>query len=205
MLKHQLLQSDEIWVTEFTDDALQEFYLKFMDLENDPSVGIISVIISSYGGDITIMNAMRDIIQSSPKPVATTALGKAMSAGITLLAAGSKGYRFASPNTELMFHELSTMHRGKATEIHNSAINTVGMNKLMIKNFGSDTGNDAAVITEKIKSLGGSDWFLTPSDAQKWGIIDHIEIPRATSTQSLSHLAILKPTPTKSQKPKKKA
>lgn len=194
------LDSNSIWVIDFDEEALQSFYEKFTRLENDPSLTVISIIISSYGGDITIMNAMRDIIKSSRKPVATIAMGKAMSAGITLLAAGTKGYRFASPNSSLMFHEISTLHHGKATDLEYSAVNTSQINKQIIKNFASDTNQTVKFIEDQIKSRKNTDWFLTPSEALKYGIIDHINIPRQITNGPISGLAIIKPEPNKPQK-----
>lgn len=196
-----ILSSHSIWVIDFDEESLQSFYEKFIRLENDPTITVISVIISSYGGDVTIMNAMRDIIKSSRKPVATIAMGKAMSAGITLLASGTKGYRFASPNSSLMFHEISTLHHGKATDLEYSAANTSQINKQIMKNFAADTNQTVKFLEEQIKSRKNTDWFLSPQEALKCGIIDHINIPRPMTNSPMSGLIILKPATNKESKP----
>lgn len=192
-----------IWVVDFDEKSLQFFYEKFMRLENDPSVSVISILISSYGGDVTIMNAMRDLMKSSQKRICTVAMGKAMSAGITLLAAGTKGYRFATPNSSLMFHEISTLHHGKATELEYSAANTSQVNQQILKNFATDTNQTVKFLEDQIKSRKNTDWFLNPQEAVKCGIIDHIGIPRVITTMPVSGLILLGQKP-KAAKPKNK-
>src|SRR5574343_416254 len=98
------MQENEIsiWVTKFTDASLVHFYEKFSKLESDPSVGVILIYISSYGGSAHNMSAMRDLIKSSSKPVATVCIGKAFSSGAMLLAAGTKGLRFITESGQIM-------------------------------------------------------------------------------------------------------
>jgi ATP-dependent Clp protease protease subunit len=174
------LTDDEpyIWVTEFDDETLSRFYKKFLELESAPLVPIIPVLISSYGGDVAILMAMRDLIKSSTKPVATVALGKAMSSGACLLAAGTKGFRFASKDTTIMIHEVSGGVMGKVTDVNEQAAMMHDLNKKLLANLAKDSGRSSKEIDKKLKSKKNADWALSSMEAKEWGIIDHIAIPR---------------------------
>lgn len=171
-----------VFVTEFNDSTLKDFFYKFVQLEAAPLVRVIPVMISSYGGEVHVELAMRDIIKSSSKPVATIALGKAMSSGAALLAAGTPGLRFASPNTEIMIHEVSSGVEGKNEEIKFAAQNIESLNDMFFKTISEDTGMSVEDIKREIKSINNSDLYLTPKQAKKWGIIDHISVPRLIDT-----------------------
>lgn len=167
-----------IWITEFDDETLQRFYKKFIELESDHTLPFIPVVISSYGGEVDIVVAMRDIIKSASKPVATIALGKAMSAGATLLAAGTKGYRFASPSTSIMLHEASSYTHGKMSDLKNYA----ELIKKMQDNLEGYLAEDTGLSRSKIRTLfvknNNADTYLTSNESKDLGIIDHVIIPR---------------------------
>ena len=80
-----------IYVTDFDDETVKDFYVKFTSLEFDTKVKIIPIIINSYGGQVYSLLAMLDMISSSKKTICTVATGKAMSCGSILLAAGTPG------------------------------------------------------------------------------------------------------------------
>jgi ATP-dependent Clp protease protease subunit len=167
-----------IWVNEFSDESLIDFYRGFTAKEDDPTVKIITVIISSYGGEIASLMAMRDLVKSSSKPVATVALGKAMSAGACLLAAGTKGFRFASKDTLIMIHEVSGGAIGKTADVVESAQVMGELNEKLLANLAEDCGQTYEEIETQIRSKKNADWTLSSSLAKKWGIIDHVAIPR---------------------------
>jgi ATP-dependent Clp protease protease subunit len=167
-----------VWVTDFDDDAFREFYETFSQLEMDPKVDMIPVIISSFGGEVYSMLAMRDMIKSCNKPVATIALGKAMSCGASLLAAGTKGLRFASPDTHILIHEVSGGGLGKNTDLKGVAKETDRLNKKLFHNLAVDTDRPIDFFIKKMKDLGNADWYLSVEEAKKIGIIDCTDIPR---------------------------
>jgi len=171
-------ESNMIWIEGFGEKALKDFYEQFVKFEADESVQIIPIVVSSFGGGVYNALAMRDIIKSSQKTVATIALGKAMSAGALLLAAGTKGFRFASPDTQVLIHEVSSGNHGKATDVLSDAQALKHINKLMLANMASDMGKKPSDLENKIKHLKNADWFLTAKQAKNWGVIDHIGVPR---------------------------
>lgn len=167
-----------IFVTEFDDEDLQAFYIKFMKLENDDTINFIPIVISSYGGYTDVLSAMRDIIKASTKPVATIAMGKAMSSGVALLASGTPGLRFATENTSIMIHEMSAGANGKASDITSDAQDVAVANRKFIKNLAKDMGKTFEVVRAELDRRRNANWYLTPSQAKQWGVIDHIGLPK---------------------------
>ena len=171
-------QKDYIYISEFDDISLESFIADFSDLERDPHVAIIAIYISSYGGDAYTLTAMRDMIKSSIKPVATIAIGKAMSCGALLLAAGTPGYRWASKSTEIMMHEVSSGEIGKASDVIQHAQDLDKLNRRILTAFAEDIDISYDKLKAEFKERSNTDWYLTPQEAKKWGMIDTIGLPR---------------------------
>lgn len=167
-----------VWVTDFDSEAVIRFYAKFMQLERDEEVRIIPIFINSYGGDVHALLAMRDMIKSSHKPVATIAVGMAMSCGASLLAAGTKDYRFAAPDAQILIHQVSGIAPGKADDIVEYAKVTADLNKTMFRNLAVDCGRDIDEFEKEIHKKKNVDWTLKVGAAKRWGLIDHVGIPR---------------------------
>jgi ATP-dependent Clp endopeptidase proteolytic subunit ClpP len=180
-MMRSFLRDDEesnIWVTEFDQDSVQEFYEKFMQWEANPMITTIPIYINSPGGVVYALTAKRDLIKTSVKPVSTIAVGAAMSCGASLLASGTKGARFASPDTRILIHQVSNMHRGKTSDIIEDARQTQSLNEMMLRNLAEDTGNSVAKFKNEIKNRENTDWTMTAEEALKWKLIDGIGIPR---------------------------
>jgi len=173
--------SKMVWVTDFDSDAVIRFYDKFLELEKDQETNIIPVFINSYGGDVYALTAMRDLIKSSHKPVATIGVGMAMSCGASLLASGTKGYRFVSKDIHILIHQVSSFTIGKNADVQESAKITAMLNKKLFQNLADDSGRTVKEFEDKIKSKHNADWTLTANTARQWGLIDHIGIPRSQS------------------------
>ena len=194
-----------IWVEKFNDEGLRNFYSKFMKLEADDTVSIIPIFISSYGGYVYTAFAMRDIIKSSPKPVATIALGKAMSCGAILLASGTPGYRFASPDTHMLIHEVSSGVVGKTSEIKQETKYIDELNKRLFKRLAIDTGKSLKAFQKYMHKIKNNDWVLSARQSKEWGLVDHIMIPRLHDQPSMRMLTTVRPfSETLSKKSRKK-
>lgn len=177
--------SDYIWVESFEPSAVKEFYEKFIKMEQDRLVTVIPVFIDSYGGAVLSMMPMRDIIKSSSKPVATICFGKAMSAGAALMAAGTPGYRFASPDSQFMIHEVSSFAMGKYSDLTTDVSWTKKLNKKMFINLSEDTGIEVSEFIKEMAKRKNTDWFLNASEAKRWGLIDYISVPKITIRSSV--------------------
>ena len=168
-----------IFVTKFEDSAVIDFYKQFLEMEADPKVKIIPVVVSSYGGQIHALLSMLDVIASSTKPVATVGLGKAMSCGAVLLAAGTKGYRYASENTDIMIHEAWSIEVGKASELQNGVKSTKRLNDLLFTFLSVKAGKkDKNYILKQVKKRGNLDWFISAQQYKSMGLIDHVGVPK---------------------------
>jgi ATP-dependent Clp protease, protease subunit len=168
----------KIWIIEFNSESVKEFYEQFNEWETSHLTDTIPVYVNSYGGQVHALIAMRDLIKTSIKPVSTICVGKAMSCGASLLAAGEKGMRFASPDSRILIHQVSSMTLGKASDIKADAAQIHDLNEMMLRNLAEDTGNSVQKIKKEIKGRDNTDWTLTAEEALKWGIIDGIGIPR---------------------------
>lgn len=193
---HPIFSSDDdevVWVSDFDDEALESFHRTFSRLEADESISVIPVIISSYGGDVTALLGMRDLIKSSPKPVATIALGKAMSAGAALLAAGTRTLRFASPNTIVMIHEVQAGAQGRAADLVHEAVSVQTMNDQLFRLLAEDSGQNVDKFLKEIKKRAHANWYLTAYEAQALGLVDHVGVPRVLPSGVTSELVQVRP------------
>lgn len=167
-----------IHINKFNEESAKDFYKSFRELLSNDIVKVIPIFIDSYGGNVHALLSMLDLIADSHKPVATIAMGKAMSCGAILLAAGTKGYRFAATNTDIMVHEVSSVEFGKMADLDSGVKHTKKMNDNLFAFLASRSKKDKKFFLAKMKSMGNVDWFLTASQYKALGLIDHVGIPQ---------------------------
>ena len=166
-----------IFVTTFDDAAVAVFYTAFLKLESSPNVKIIPIIINSYGGQVYSLLAMLDILSSATKPVCTVAIGKAMSCGSVLLAAGTPGHRYVGGNADVMIHEVANGTWGKTTEIKEDVKQTARLNDLLLKKLSKFCNKTPDFFHKKLKARTNLDWYLTAKDCKSLGLADEIGTP----------------------------
>lgn len=169
---------EHIHVNRFNEESARDFYKSFRELQSNDAVKVIPIIIDSYGGNVHALLSMLDLIKDSHKPVATIAMGKAMSCGAILLAAGTKGYRFAAESTDIMVHEVASAEFGKLADLDSGVKHTRKMNDNLFAFLAGQSKKDKKFFLNKMKSMGNVDWFLTASQYKALGLIDHIGIPQ---------------------------
>ena len=147
----------------------QLLYLDREDPERD-----ISLYINSPGGVIHAGLAIYDTMQFIQSPVSTLCFGQAASMGSFLLAAGEKGKRYALPNSRIMVHQPSAGFQGQATDIEIHAKEVLAMKANLNKIYAKHTGQPVEAIEEALER----DNFMSPEEAQKFGIIDSIQEKR---------------------------
>lgn len=174
-------EENYILVTSFNFDVVKSFHDKFRALNENISISTIIIIISSYGGQVHSLLAMLDIMKTATKPIATIAMGAAMSCGSLLLSAGTKGYRFSGEYTDIMIHEVSSTSYGKATELTADIKHTNKLNKLLFKILATNSNKHPLFFIKEMKKRTNLDWNLTANEAKALGIIDHIGIPNFSS------------------------
>ena len=143
----------------------QLLYLEGQDPEKD-----ISLYINSPGGVITDGMAIYDTMQYIKCDVSTICLGMAASMGAFLLAAGTKGKRFALPNSEIMIHQPSGGAQGQATDISIHANHILRVKDKLNQILSERTGQPLNVVKRDTER----DNFMTAQEALEYGLIDKV-------------------------------
>ena len=145
--------------------------LLFLEAE-DPDKEIY-IYINSPGGSITAGMAIYDTINYIKCPVSTICIGMAASMGAVLLAAGTKGKRYATPNSEILIHQPLIAGgglQGQATEIKIHADHMVKTREKLNKILSEKTGQPLEVINRDTER----DNYMTAEEALEYGLIDGI-------------------------------
>ncbi len=160
-----IMLNEEVNSTTASLVVAQLLYLEGQDPNKD-----ISLYINSPGGSVTDGLAIYDTMQYIKCDVSTICMGMAASMGAFLLAAGTKGKRYALPNSDIMIHQPSGGAKGQATdiEIHTKHIlhTKQKLNEILSKN----TGQPLDVIAKDTER----DNFMTAQQALEYGLIDKV-------------------------------
>ncbi len=172
----RLLKERIIFLTgEVNDDISSLVCAQLLFLESENPKKDIFMYINSPGGSVTAGMAMYDTMQYISCDVATMTIGQACSMGSLLLTAGAKGKRFSLPNSQIMIHQPSGGARGQAADIEIQANLILAMRKRLNQLYVKHTGQKLSVIEKAMDR----DNFMTPEEAKKFGLIDHIITNRA--------------------------
>ncbi len=142
--------------------------LLFLEAE-DPSKDI-HLYINSPGGSVSAGFAIYDTMKYIKCDVSTICIGMAASMGAFLLAGGTKGKRFALPNSEIMIHQPSGGARGQATEIKIVAENILKTKRKLNEILAANTGKPLEVIERDTER----DNYMSAEEAKAYGLIDEI-------------------------------
>ena len=143
----------------------QLLYLEGQDASKD-----ISLYINSPGGSVTDGLAIYDTMQYIKCDVSTICLGMAASMGAFLLAAGTKGKRYALPNAEIMIHQPSGGAKGQATDISIHANHILRTKERLNKILSEKTGQSFETNAKDTER----DNFMSAQEAQAYGLIDKV-------------------------------
>lgn len=167
----RLLKERIIFITGPIEDGMATLVcaqLLFLEAENPKKE--ISLYINSPGGVVTSGMAIYDTMQFISCPVATLCMGQAASMGALLLTAGAKGMRHALPNARIMIHQPMGGFQGQATDIDIHAREIIRMRERLNEILAKHTGTDI----DKIRDDTDRDYFMTPDEAVKYGLIDKV-------------------------------
>ncbi|MFZ4408766.1 MAG: ATP-dependent Clp protease proteolytic subunit [Paracraurococcus sp.] len=154
--------------------------LLFLESEN-PNKDI-AFYINSPGGVVTAGLAMYDTMQYIRSPVSTLCVGMAASAGSLLLTAGTKGKRFALPNSQVMIHQPSGGAQGQASDIAIQAREILKTRERLNQIYVHHTGQPLAEIEAKMER----DTYMTAHEARDFGLVDEVVTnrPAAPGTEA---------------------
>ena len=140
----------------------------FLESENPDKD--ISIYINSPGGVISSGLAIYDTMQFVSPDISTLCIGQAASMGALLMAGGTKGKRFALPNSRIMIHQPLGGYQGQASDIEIHAKEILYMKAKVNEILAKHTGKSL----KKIEQDTDRDNFLNASDAKDYGLIDEI-------------------------------
>ena len=167
----RLLKDRIIFIGTIIDDHIantviaQLLFLQTEDPDKD-----IHLYINSPGGIVSSGLAIYDTMQYVKPSIATYCIGQAASMGALLLAAGTKGKRFALPNSRIMLHQPMGGFHGQATDIEIHAREILRMKDTLNKILSNHTGQPY----EKIQADTDRDFFMSGEEAKEYGIVDEV-------------------------------
>ncbi len=146
--------------------------LLFLESENPDKD--INLYINSPGGSVTAGMSIYDTMQFIRCDVSTMCIGQAASMGAFLLAAGTKGKRYALPSSRMMIHQPSGGSRGVAADIEIQAKEILLMRERLNKVLADHTGQSV----ERIAEDTDRDFWMSPAEAADYGLVDMVQEPR---------------------------
>lgn len=156
---------------EFTTDSANTLIAQLLYLDSDDSTKDINLYINSPGGMVTAGLAVYDTMQFIKAPITTICMGMAMSFGAVILAAGSKGKRYALPNSRIMIHQpLVGGISGQATDILVEAKEMSHTRRILEEIMAKHTGQPFTKINLDMERNN----YMSAEEALKYGIIDEV-------------------------------
>src|SRR6202007_3485862 len=141
----------------------QMLFLQMADPKKD-----INIYINSPGGSVTAGLAIYDTMQFVTCDVATYCVGIAASMGAVLLTAGTKGKRYALPNSDIMIHQVSGGAQGSASDVERTVEYMFKLKKRLISILAHHTGKT----DEQIQADSERDYWITAQQAKEYGQVD---------------------------------
>lgn len=167
----RLLKDRIIFVGSAIDDHVANIIIaQLLFLEAQDSKKDIKLFINSPGGIVYSTLAIYDTMQFIKPDIQTICVGMAASGASILLTAGTKGKRYSLPNSRVMIHQPMGGAEGQATDISIQAKEILYIKDKMIDVMKKHTGKPK----EKLEQDMERDFFMSPEEAQKYGIIDEI-------------------------------
>jgi ATP-dependent Clp protease protease subunit len=158
--------------TEIDEDVANVVIAQLLFLDSEEPEKDIMLYINSPGGHVSAGLAIYDTMQYLHCDVATYCMGEAASMGSFLLAAGTKGKRYALPHARVMIHQPLAGFRGQATDIDIHAREILRMRDTLNGLYAKHTGQTA----EKISRDTDRDNFMSAPQAKEYGLIDEVLI-----------------------------
>jgi len=167
----RLLKDHIIFIGSPIDDVIANLVIaQLLFLEAEDPERDISLYINSPGGSVTDGLAILDTMQFIRPDVSTICLGQAMSMGAVLLAAGTRGKRFALPNARIMIHQPSGGFSGTAADIEIHAREILRMREQLNKMLAGWTRQPL----ERIAADSDRDFVQTAQEAVEYGLLDKV-------------------------------
>ncbi len=167
----RLLKDNIIFLgTPIDDSVANAIVAQMLFLESEDPDKDIQIYINSPGGSVTAGLAIYDTMQFVKNDIVTYCIGQCASMGAHLLAAGTKGKRFALPNARIMIHQPSGGAQGQATEIEITYKEIQRLKDNLAGTFAKHTGQPL----KKVMKDMDRDYFMGADEAMEYGIVDKV-------------------------------
>ncbi|MEK7646199.1 MAG: ATP-dependent Clp protease proteolytic subunit [Patescibacteria group bacterium] len=167
----RLLRDGIVFLGGPIDDHVANLVIaQLLFLQSEDPKKEISLYINSGGGQVHAGMAIIDTMQHIKNDISTVCVGMAASMAAVILSAGTKGKRYALPNSEVMIHQPHGGSEGQASDIEISAKHILkiraSLNKMLAKNTGQSLS--------KVEKDVDRDFFMDADEAKKYGIVDQV-------------------------------
>ncbi|MCK5580535.1 MAG: ATP-dependent Clp endopeptidase proteolytic subunit ClpP [Candidatus Omnitrophica bacterium] len=167
----RLLKDRIIFIGTAIDDNVANLIIaQLLFLQSEDAKKDIHIYVNSPGGSVTAGLAIYDTIQYIKPDVCTYCIGQAASMGAVLLAAGTKGKRYALPYSRIMIHQPWGGAQGAASDISIQAQEILRMKEELNKILANHTGQPI----EKIVEDSDRDFFMSSPEAKEYGLVDEV-------------------------------
>ena len=167
----RLLKDNIIFLgTAIDDNVANAVVAQMLFLESEDPDKDIQIYINSPGGSVTAGLAIYDTMQFVKNDIVTYCVGQAASMGAHLLAAGTKGKRFALPSARIMIHQPSGGAQGQASEIEITYKEIQRLKDNLAAALAKHTGQNLKKVVKDMDR----DFFMSADEAMEYGIIDKV-------------------------------
>ncbi len=167
----RLLKDGIIFLGTPIDDQVANLVMaQMLFLESEDPERDIRLYINSPGGDIYALLSIYDTMQYVRNDVSTTVMGMAASAAAVILSAGTRGKRYALPNSRVLIHQPRGQAGGQAADIEIWAREVLGLRARLDEILAAHTGQPI----EKIKTDTDRDFIMTSEQAKEYGMVDEV-------------------------------
>ncbi|MDZ7337606.1 MAG: ATP-dependent Clp protease proteolytic subunit [candidate division KSB1 bacterium] len=176
LLSHRILFLSEPITAEVANRLIAQLLL----LDADHHEAQVDLYINCPGGNVVDGLAIIDTMQCIQAPISTICVGQAASMAAWILAAGTKGRRFATPNAEVMIHQVVAAFAGQTDDIRIYTQRTMRLQERLAQMLAELTGQPI----EQIQKDMEHEFFMTAKEAKAYGIVDVILEPFVKPTEA---------------------
>ena len=160
--------------TPINDEVANNVMAQLIFLEYENPEKDITLYINSPGGYVSAGLAIYDTMQHVRPNIATICIGNCASMAAVLLAAGTKGKRYALPHSRIMLHQPSGAATGQSTVIQITAKEIIRTKDTLAEIVAKHTGKSI----DEVRQKTDRDFYMGPEEAKAFGVIDEVFVPR---------------------------
>ena len=166
----RLLKDRIVFVGQIDDHIANLVIAQLLFLQMEDGKKDINLYINSPGGVVTAGLAIYDTMQFLTCDVVTYCIGMAASMGAVLLCAGTKGKRFALPNSDIMIHQVHGGAQGQASDVERQVDYMFKLKKRIIRIISQHTGKSE----EQVRVDSDRDYYMSADEAKAYGLVDEV-------------------------------